>query len=168
MRTMTLQPRYRQPGYAQQLISRLDISPNGATAYADFPPYDLEQVDQDHYTLSIAVPGFAQEDLDVSVEKNLLSIESRGREKHEGDLIHQGINRDSFVRRFRLGEHVNINEATLKNGLLTIHLAREIPEAEKPRIIPVSSANETLVENTAPEQEETLVENTAPEQEEAA
>lgn len=153
MRTMTLQPRYRRPGYAQQLISRLDISPNGAAAHAAYPPYDLEQLDEDHYTLSIAVPGLAQEDLDVSVEKNLLSIESHGREKLEGDWIHQGINRDGFVRRFRLGEHVNISEATLKNGLLTVHLAREIPEAEKPRIIPVSSANETPTENTTPEQE---------------
>ncbi|HAD10519.1 MAG TPA: hypothetical protein DCF62_13645 [Porticoccaceae bacterium] len=155
MRTMTLQPHYRRPGFAPQLLSRLDLSPTGATASSSHPPYNLEQRDGDHYTLTIAAPGLDQDNLEINIEKNILSIEGRGSDKPEGDFIHQGINCDGFVRRFQLGEHVNVSEATLKNGLLTIQLAREIPEAAKPKVIPISSASnevkaaKTLDQDTA-------------------
>lgn len=138
MTTMTLQPRYWRPGSAQQFLWKHELTPAVAMISSGHPPYDLERLDEDHYRLSIAAPGLGQEHLTVNVEKDILSIESVGCESPDSEFILREISRKGFTLRFRLGEHVIVSEATLKNGLLTILLAREIPEARKPRIIPVS------------------------------
>ncbi len=138
MRTLTLQPRYHRHGYVQPFLSDRELSPAVAIIGAAHPPYDLERLDADHHRLSIATPGLEQEHLTVNVERDILSVESHGCESPDSDFLHRGISRKRFVLRFRLGEHIKVSAATLKNGLLTLELTREIPEARKPRVIPVN------------------------------
>jgi len=126
MRTLTLQPRYHRHGYVQPFLSDRELSPAVAIIGAAHPPYDLERLDADHHRLSIATPGLEQEHLTVNVERDILSVESHGCESPDSDFLHRGISRNK------------VSAATLKNGLLTLELTREIPEARKPRVIPVN------------------------------
>jgi molecular chaperone IbpA len=104
----------------------------------DFPPYDAIRLSDDRFRLRIAVPGFQQDELAVSRLKGTLIVSGERKEEPEGEVLHQGIPRRVFSRRFQLAEHTEVTGATLAHGLLSIDLAREIPEADKPRIIPVS------------------------------
>ena len=108
-----------------------------STAY---PPYNIEQIDEGKWVISMAIAGFGEEDIKVlQKERNLTvkgKIESKTDENEE-HFVHHGIANRSFDRTFRLGPHVIVKNATLKNGMLTIDLEQDIPEEEKPREIPI-------------------------------
>ena len=104
-----------------------------------YPPYDIESVSEDFYQISIAVAGFAADDLEITQADNSLLIKGKRKtEENQKSYLHQGIATRSFDRRFDLAEHVKVVNANLDNGMLIIDLEREVPEALKPRQISIN------------------------------
>src|SRR3712207_2474922 len=114
----------------------------------NYPPYDIERTGEDSYRVTLAVAGFRPEELTVTAQQNLLVVTgdrlSRGEEDDQGQQ-RQVLYRDSagrgFKRRFALADHVTVQDASLANGLLTVELRREVPEAMRPRRIQIASSN---------------------------
>lgn len=103
-----------------------------------FPPYNLIKVDDDHYTVELALAGYKKEDIEITVEKDLLTVKSVEKEEETSEeVLHQGIAKRLWTQRFVLGEWMEVKEATLKDGLLTIKVERELPEEAKPKVIKV-------------------------------
>lgn len=107
---------------------------------SDWPPYDIIKTGDDSYQISIAVTGFGPDDLDITFQSNLLTVTGKKEEVPVEGYLHRGIAGRPFEHRFELADHVRVSGADLKNGLLSIDLIREIPEALKPRKIPIESA----------------------------
>lgn len=115
-------------------------------ATASYPPYNIEKHGENEYRIVLAVAGFAERDLQISVESGVLSVTGgKPSSREEGKTVgymHQGIAQRSFKLSYRLEDHIEVRGASLENGLLTIELLRVIPEEEKPRQIPISSAGQ--------------------------
>jgi molecular chaperone IbpA len=106
--------------------------------FASFPPYNLIKVDDNHYTVEVAIAGYSKEDIEVTVEKDLLTVKSLEKEsKSEAEVLHQGIAKRLWTQQFVLGEFMVVKEATLKDGLLTIKVEREVPEELKAKTIKI-------------------------------
>ena len=105
-----------------------------------YPPYNIERSSEDHYRITLALAGFAPEDVSMTAEQNMLTIEGKKTGKDEREYLYQGIAARPFRRVFNLADYVQVKEASFNNGLLTIELAREIPEAMKPRRISINGA----------------------------
>jgi molecular chaperone IbpA len=106
-----------------------------------YPPYNIEKVDEDNYKITLAVAGFGESDLDVTVEGDRLKVAGKiqSREEEEGKTyLHRGIAGRSFERTFRLADHIRVESADLRDGLMVIALKHEVPEEAKPRIIPIN------------------------------
>jgi molecular chaperone IbpA len=101
------------------------------------PPYNIEVIEDDCYAITLAVAGFEQSDLDIEVNQQTLIVRGKRAENSAKQYLYQGIADGSFERKFNLAEYVQATDARLINGLLTINLKREIPEAMKPRSIPI-------------------------------
>jgi len=102
----------------------------------NYPPFNIERRGEDAYRVTLAVAGFRPEDLDITAQQNLLVIQGRKREETpEGEMVHVGIANRGFERRFELADFVHVAHADLADGLLTIDLVREVPEAMKPKKI---------------------------------
>lgn len=109
-------------------------------ASASYPPYDIEKTGEDAYRISLALAGFAPGDLEVAVQANLLVVTGRrpaGKGQGERSFLHQGLGQRAFERRFELADYVVVKDATHAHGVLSIDLAREMPEALKSRQIPI-------------------------------
>ena len=141
-------PLYRTHGRLRPLVVLLDTVARNDNAGTGYPPYNIELLDKDSYRITMAVAGFGEADLSIQVEGEDLTVRGRKPEDNqERKFLHQGIGARSFERRFRLADHVRVNDARLENGLLHIELLREIPEAMKPRTIPIGSGK--LIEDEA-------------------
>ena len=104
-----------------------------------YPPYNIEQVDDGKWIISMAIAGFSEDDIEVSQKERNLTVKGKIKDKDdENEFVHRGIANRSFERTFRLGPHVLVKNAVLKNGMLTIDMEQEIPEEEKPKVIPIS------------------------------
>jgi molecular chaperone IbpA len=103
----------------------------------DYPPFDVEILGENQYRISLALAGFAPQDIDITAEQSALTVEGRKAGKEDGDYLHHGISVRAFRRVFNLSEHMQVKDATLENGLLKITLAWEVPEALKPRQIAI-------------------------------
>lgn len=101
----------------------------------NYPPFDLVQLDDNSYRISLAVAGFKKEEIDITAQQNLLIVSGRRKDDDGSGYIHRGIATRSFERRFGLADHVKVSAADLSDGLLSIDLVREIPEAMRPRKI---------------------------------
>jgi len=109
----------------------------------NYPPYNIVQVNEDEYTISVAVAGFSLDNLSVTKDKKVLVIEGK---QNMGELVdeesvnylHKGISERSFRREFQLGDHVEIVSANLELGILSVHLKREVPEEAKPKTIAIT------------------------------
>ncbi|MGO7178937.1 Hsp20 family protein [Rhizobium ruizarguesonis] len=108
-----------------------------------WPPYDIVKTGENEYRIQMALAGFAETDLDISQERNVLIVKGQKAEEKDGEYLHRGIAGRAFERRFELADHVRVENASLTNGLLSIQLKREIPEAMKPRRIAIGSSAET-------------------------
>ncbi len=109
-----------------------------------YPPYNIEKTGETSYRLSMAVAGFAREDLDVTVHENSLIVSGKAKkEDDEARYLHRGIARRAFERRFSLADHIKVAAASLDNGMLHVDLVRELPEALKPRSIPIGAEPRT-------------------------
>ncbi|CAN0053177.1 unnamed protein product, partial [Chrysoparadoxa australica] len=112
---------------------------------AGYPPYNIEQLGEHEYLIELAVAGFGEEDLDIQVQENVLTVSGK-RTPSEGEgrnFLHRGIAERSFERRFHLADNVEVRGADLRNGLLQVRLEREIPEAKKPRQISINGKSGT-------------------------
>ncbi len=104
----------------------------------NYPPFNIERKGDDEYRITIAVAGFRPGDLDITAQQNLLVVQGRKRpEGAQGEMLHVGIANRGFERRFELADFVRVDNADLADGLLTIDLVREVPEAMKPKKIHV-------------------------------
>jgi molecular chaperone IbpA len=150
MRTFDLSPLYRSTVGFDRLFSMLDQGLEGAAP--GYPPYNIERTGENSYRVSVAVAGFNELELSVVAKENTLTIRGEKNAKEEekrGEVLYQGIAARTFERVFQLADFVQVKGASLENGLLHVDLVREIPEAKKPRSIPISGkANgPTVIEN---------------------
>ena len=114
---------------------------------ASYPPYNIELLAEDKYRITMAVAGFAENDISIEVQENTLHVVGKKDTKEEDrKFLHKGISERNFERKFQLGDHVKVLAADMQNGLLHIDLERVIPEAKKPRKIEIGSK---LIENQA-------------------
>jgi molecular chaperone IbpA len=104
-----------------------------------YPPYNIEKTGEDAYRLTMAVAGFGQDDLEIVVQESALVIAGKAKREEESTYLHRGIARRAFERRFQLADHIKVVGASLDNGLLHVELAREVPEAAKPRTIQIGT-----------------------------
>ena len=142
MRTFDLSPLYRSTIGFDRLFSLLDQSV-GAEAPVAYPPYNIERTGENAYRLTLAVAGFGEAELAIESRENTLTIKGARDAQPESEareMLYQGIAARAFERRFQLADHVQVTGAKLENGLLHVDLVREIPEAQRPRQIPIGQA----------------------------
>lgn len=120
--------------------SRFSANGNG-------PAYDIVRSGEDGYRIVLAVPGYEMADLSITQEGNLLTVSGRVSATEEAEHLHIGLRLGNFSQRFELADYIDVTEAQLKNGLLTIALKRELPEAMKPRTIPIGKVADTQIES---------------------
>lgn len=117
-----------------------DLLENAGQAAENYPPFDLERLNEDSYRITIAVAGFRSDEIEITAQQNQLLVSGRKSDSGEGQFIHRGIANRAFERRFALGDYVQVRGADLRDGLLSIELIREIPEAMKPRKVEIGGA----------------------------
>ena len=110
------------------------------TAEESYPPYNIERLDENRFQISVALAGFTPDEVALTAEQNVLTLEGSKAEKEEKTFLHRGISARNFKRQFTLADHVEVKGARFENGLLIVDLQREIPEAMKPRRIAISGA----------------------------
>jgi molecular chaperone IbpA len=139
MRTFDLTPLYRATVGFDQIADLMDRVLTDNVSAQTYPPYNIEKTADDGWRISIAVAGFADEDLSVEVRDSALIVTARkAEEEGERKYLHRGIATRAFERRFALADHVKVTGANHANGMLHIDLVREIPEALKPRRIEIA------------------------------
>ncbi|TDX76152.1 molecular chaperone IbpA [Neorhizobium sp. R1-B] len=139
MRTnLDFSPLFRSSIGFDRMLDALQAA-NGIETIDNWPPYDILKTGEDDYRIAMAVAGFSQDELTMTQEQNLLIISGQKANAEDVQYLHRGIAGRSFQRRFELADHVKVVGADLVNGLLTIDLKREIPEAMKPRRIEIST-----------------------------
>ncbi len=138
MRTFDLSPLYRSTVGFDRLFSLMD----GAEAAPGYPPYNIERTGENDYRVTVAVAGFGENELSIESKENTLTIKGAKQTTSEqnGEVLYQGIAARAFERQFQLADYVTVKNAVLENGLLHVELVREIPEAKKPRQIPIGNA----------------------------
>lgn len=117
-----------------RLASMVDAQP------ASYPPYNIEKTGEDKYRISMAVAGFGQDDLDITVENGTLIVRGKKQDEKTDDgksYLHRGIATRAFEQRFQLADHIEVRDARIEHGMLSVDLQREVPERLKPRKITV-------------------------------
>ena len=127
-----------------RLFDMMESSAAGANQ-ENYPPFDLIQVGDNDYRIDLAVAGFKPDEIDITAQQNVLIVSGKKRDEDETQFIHRGIATRSFERRFALADHIQVREADLKDGLLSVDLVREIPEAMKPRKIDIRSGGRAAI-----------------------
>ena len=147
MTSFDFTPLYRTSVGFDRLASLMS-SANRQDQGNSYPPYNIRTMGENHYQITMAIAGFAEDDLDITTEHNHLVITGKRAEETEekGEYLHRGIATRSFERRFNLADHVKVVAASLENGLLHIELEREIPEAMKPRKIAIGETATRLLD----------------------
>ena len=135
MRTEDWSPLWRSTVGFDHLLNVFDEAQHAAEE--GYPPYNIERLSEDRYQITVALAGFGPEELSLTAEQNLLTLEGRKTAKEKVDFLFKGISARPFKRQFRLADYVEVKSAALRNGLLTIDLLREVPEAMKPKAIPI-------------------------------
>ncbi len=135
-------PFYRSTVGFDRLLSLLDKA-SGADNGQSYPPYNIERTGENHYRITLAVAGFAENELSVETKEGVLTIrgakDAPKAENEKREMLYQGIAARAFERRFHLADHVSAVSAKVENGLLHVELVREVPEAQKPRTIAIQT-----------------------------
>lgn len=131
-------PLWRSSVGFDRLFNLLDAAQQQTEAH--YPPYNIERLDDDRYQISLALAGFRPEEINVTAEQNVLTVEGR-RTDEKREYLYHGISERHFRRQFNLADYVQVRNAFFDNGLLRIDLIREIPEAMKPRRIAINGAS---------------------------
>ncbi len=141
MRTFDLSPLFRSSVGFDNLARAFDTATRPGESNVSYPHYNISKAGEDAYRITFAVAGFSENELDVHVETNTLTV--RGKVALDSDnaaYLHRGIAGRSFERKFELANHIQVSGARIENGLLHIDLKREVPEALKPRKIAIAAA----------------------------
>lgn len=147
MRKLDFAPLYRSTVGFDHLSTLLETVSRSDSSTQTYPPYNIELLEQDKYRISMAVAGFTNEDLDIQTEQRTLTV--KGRSDNDGlehNYLHRGIAARNFERRFQLADHIEVTGARLDHGLLHIDLIREVPEAMKPKQIPIGDGSGKLID----------------------
>ena len=148
MRSYDFSPLFRSTVGFDRLFDMLD---NGSRP--DWPPYNIEKVEEDQYRISMALAGFGPNEIELIQQGNILTVtgQKNAGAKNEG-MLHQGLAFRNFKHSFNLADHVKVASAKLENGLLSVELVREVPEQLKPRRIAIGSAPTVLQASGQPQQ----------------
>ncbi len=146
MNTIDLTPLYRSSVGFDRMASLLDSALRGNNnSGGGYPPYNIEVTGDNRYSITLAVAGFADNELELQVENGVLTVSGKKGKADEGrQFLYQGIATRSFERKFNLADHVEVTGASLDNGILTVKLVKEIPEAMKPKKIQIEGAKTHL------------------------
>jgi len=149
MRTFDLTPFYRSTVGFDRLFSLLDQANGDGSGY---PPYNIERTGENNFRISVAVSGFSQNEISIVAKENTLTIKGEkaaNENGQSGEVLYRGIASRAFERQFQLADFVQVKNASLENGLLHVDLVREIPEAKKPRKIPITTPAPQVTEQVA-------------------
>ena len=152
MRNFDLTPLFRTSVGFDSLAHMLDGMTKLDEQATSYPPYNIEKVAEDRYRITMAVAGFASDDITLTAQDNMLLVNGKTRseaEQQERHYLYRGIAGRSFERRFQLADHIRVTGAVMENGLLHVDLVREVPEAMKPRTIKIESGNKTKIDQKA-------------------
>ena len=150
MRTVDFSPLFRSAIGFDRLFDLAQAAQR--VGEESYPPYNIERLDENRFQISVALAGFTPNEVELTVEQNVLTLEGRKAEKDERTFVHRGISARDFKRQFTLADHVEVKGARFENGLLVIDLQREVPEAKKPRRITIGGAapsNVTQIDSKA-------------------
>ncbi len=143
MHTLDFSPLFRSIVGFDRMQSMIDTAMRADEAALSYPPYNIESRGEDAYRITMAVAGFGEQDLNITVKENTLFISGSSRkDEQEKVFLHRGIAGRSFERRFHLADHIKVVDAHLENGILSVELVRELPEEMKPRKIGISTASQ--------------------------
>jgi molecular chaperone IbpA len=142
MRTLDFTPLWRSTVGFDRLFNLLDESARWTTDENNYPHYNIERAGENHYWISLALAGFKPEEVTITAEQNVLTIEGHKGENDGHQYLYQGILARPFRRVFNLADYVEVKGATFEGGLLKIELVREVPEAMKPRRIAINAGND--------------------------
>jgi molecular chaperone IbpA len=137
MRTFDPTPFWRSTVGFDRLFDMLDQTAQ-YQANDTYPPYNIERADDDNYRITLALAGFSPDEITITAEQNVLTVEGSKAQKPETEYLYQGISARPFRRVFNLAEYVQVKNASFENGLLKVQLVREVPEAMKPRRIAIN------------------------------
>lgn len=144
MNTVDLGPFYRSSVGFDRLASLIDNALTSDKSAPGYPPYNIEMLDENRYAITLALAGYTKEDLEIQVEKGVLTVRGENKSEENSQYLYHGISNGTFERKFNLAEYVEVSNANLVNGLLTISLVREIPEAMKPKKIAINKGTNVL------------------------
>jgi molecular chaperone IbpA len=144
MRTYDFSPLWRSTIGFDRLFDLVETAQRAGED--NYPPYNIERLGDDRYQISIAVAGYARDEIAVTAEQNTVTVEGRKAEKGEREYLYQGISARPFKRQFSLADHVQVKSAAFEDGLLRIELLREVPEAMKPRRIAINGQGPSNVQ----------------------
>ena len=147
MTNFDFSPLYRTTVGFDHLSTLLDNIHRSDRVANSYPPYNIELINENNYQITMAVSGFNSDELDIKSEQRTLTVKGqKDSDQNSRNYLHQGIAARNFERKFQLADHIEITGAQLENGLLHIDLAREIPEAMKPKTIPIKEGKGRLVD----------------------
>jgi molecular chaperone IbpA len=140
MRTLDLTPLWRSTVGFDRVFDLIDESMQW-TGADNYPPYNIERTGDDRYQIALALAGFTPEEVTITAEQNVLTVEGHKAQKGDHQYLYQGISARPFRRVFNLADYVEVQGASFEGGLLKIDLVREVPEAMKPRRITIGAGN---------------------------
>ena len=150
MRTIDFTPFFRSSVGFDRMAQLLDAAHRAeGSSQPAYPPYNIIRTDKDNYRISMAVAGFSEADIDVTVRENTLSVSGRLAAQDadkETTFLHRGIATRAFEQRFDLADHIIVTGASMENGLLHIDLVREVPEEKKPRKIAIGAGLHRVID----------------------
>ena len=150
MRPFDLSPLYRSTVGFDRLVQLLDGFGGVDAEASAYPPYNIERLGETDYRITMAVAGFAEDDLKLEVKEQTLAISgNKSGEAKDRQFLHRGIATRAFERRFQLADHVEVKGADLKDGLLHIDLVRNVPERLKPRTVAIGASPSKQIEVAA-------------------
>lgn len=139
-------PLFRSSVGFDSLSRLLDSAMKIDESAPSYPPYNIERTANDQYRITMAVAGFAPEDLTITSQEDTLLVQGKQKKaEKEGSFLHRGIAARAFERRFQLADHIRVTDAKLEHGLLHVDLVREVPEAKKPRVIEIKAETASSV-----------------------
>lgn len=141
MRSFDLTPLFRSTVGFDRFSNLIDAAMRGEDNVPAYPPYNIEKLSDDEYRIVLAVAGFKEAELTLTVQENQLTVAGSHADKAEGNepnYLYKGIATRTFERKFNLADHVRVTSADLADGLLTVSLKRELPESVKPRMVPIN------------------------------
>lgn len=145
MLNIDLSPLFRSSIGFDTMMDTLDDAFRLGSETSSWPPYNIEKLDEENYRIVLAVAGYGEGDLSIETKENLILITGKRSSAGNATYLYQGIGANEFERRFHLAEHIKVSGANLSNGLLEIHIVREVPEQLKPRKINISHNRSKLL-----------------------